>query len=281
MIVFSDMDGTFLTTDKQVSPRAWEALDALAARGFEFVPCTGRSIAALPAELLAHPSVHFAVCSNGAVVSKLNETHKDAQTSQVIRTAPLLRETALAIWQIARKYDVTYDVFADGYTYLNRQTYDRLDEIIEEPNMLDLIRKARVPVDETPEETIARVGRLERITMYWRDPADRDRILEELHGIDGITVTRSFPTNIEVMDQTVSKGHALTWLCGHLGIDVADAVGFGDNINDIPMLQMAGLGVAVANAEPETQAAANRVCASNDEDGVANTILELLAQNDR
>ena len=83
--------------------------------------------------------------------------------------------------------------------------------------------------------------------------------------------------NIEVMGDGVCKGTALAWLCSHLGIDVADAIAFGDNINDIEMLQVSGLGVAVANAEPEVRKAADLVAATNDEDGVAHVILNQLA----
>lgn len=54
MIFFSDMDGTFLTSTKQVSDMGWRALDALAAARVEFVPCTGRPLSGIPAEVLAH-----------------------------------------------------------------------------------------------------------------------------------------------------------------------------------------------------------------------------------
>ena len=66
----------------------------------------------------------------------------------------------------------------------------------------------------------------------------------------------------------------------HLGIDVRDALAFGDSLNDIPMLEAAGAGVAVANAEPATQAAADLVIASNDEGGPAHEILTRLGVDD-
>ena len=78
------------------------------------------------------------------------------------------------------------------------------------------------------------------------------------------------------MDESASKGASLAWLCGHLGIDPAEAVAFGDNFNDIEMLETAGTGIAVANAEPEVLAHADRQTAGNDEDGVARAIMELL-----
>ena len=111
---------------------------------------------------------------------------------------------------------------------------------------------------------------------YWHDPNDRDRIVEAVGAIEGVALTRSYPMNIEVMDKDASKGTALDWLCRHLGIPTSKAVAFGDNFNDIEMLQVAGTGVAMDNAEHETKAAADRVCATNDDDGVALTILELI-----
>ena len=71
MIVFSDMDGTLLTSDKQMSDATWEMLDELARRGVEFVPCTGRPLSGIFEPILAHPAVHYAVCANGASVWQL------------------------------------------------------------------------------------------------------------------------------------------------------------------------------------------------------------------
>jgi hydroxymethylpyrimidine pyrophosphatase-like HAD family hydrolase len=70
----------------------------------------------------------------------------------------------------------------------------------------------------------------------------------------------------------VSKASALATLAEEHGIDAADAVAFGDMPNDLPMLAWAGLGIAVANAHPEVLAAADEVVASNDDDGVAETL---------
>ena len=119
---------------------------------------------------------------------------------------------------------------------------------------------------------------LERIAMYWHDPADRDAIVAALDTLEGIEVTRSYAMNIEVMGGGATKGTALAWLCGHLGEPLADAWAFGDNINDIPMLQAAGHGTAMINAEPEDRKAAGAITEyDNDHDGVARAIMAALA----
>lgn len=276
MIFFSDMDGTFLTTEKTVSETSRHALDAIAEAGFEFVPCTGRALTGIPAVVLDHPSVHYAVSSNGAAVYRLGPAGSRLEGAERIRLVPLSREAAHAVWDIAQAYDVTFDVFADNHSFLRRDLYDRLEDFVDDPYTLASMRAGRTPVDEEPDETIDRVHDLERLAMYWRDSDDRDRIVEAVGAIEGVALTRSYPMNIEVMDKDASKGTALDWLCRHLGIPASNAVAFGDNFNDIEMLRVAGTGVAMDNAEPETKAAADRVCAANDDGGVALTILELI-----
>lgn len=277
MIFFSDMDGTFLTSAKEVSPAGWRALDALAAAGVEFVPCTGRAASGLPSELLAHPAVRHIVSSNGAVALELNrDDPTDTSRARMLASWPLPREKARAIWEIARRFDVTFDTFVGGEVYTRRDQVERLAEFVDDPPVLATMRATRTPVDEDPSETIARADMVERVAMYWKDPTDRDAILTALQGVEDIEVTRSYPTNIEVMEAGTSKGTAMTWLCVHLGTSAAAAVAFGDNLNDVSMLEAAGLGVAVANAEPEVRAATDVTCPSNDEDGVARTIMEQL-----
>ena len=275
-IVFSDLDGTFLATDKSVLEPNLRALDALAAAGGIFVPCSGRPLSGIPGELLAHPATRFAIGANGALTVELDARDQSAEAAAPIRRVPLSRDAALAVLDAARGHEVTFDVFADGRSYLERSWYDRLGSLIGDPMILKGIRMSRTPVDWPPEESIARAGSLERIAMYWRDPAERDAVLAGLAGIGHIEVTRSHPTNIEVMGEGCTKGAALAWLCGHAGIDRADAMAFGDNLNDIEMIRAAGTGVAVGNAEPEVKAAADAVCPSNDEAGVGAFLLGVL-----
>ncbi len=274
MIFFSDMDGTFLTSTKQVSDMGWRALDALAAAGIEFVPCTGRALSGVPAEILSHPCVHYVVSANGASIAQLDTADpQDTDKARIIHRVPITREKAHAIWRIARDYDVTFDIFADGQCLLRRDLHERLAEFMADPHILRTMIASRTPVDEEPEQTIDRVANLERVAMYWKNPADREAILARLAQVDAIEVTRSYPENIEVMEEGASKGSAMAWLCDYLGTDASKAICFGDNCNDISMLELAGCGAAVCNAEREVRDAADVILASNDEDGVPAYIL--------
>lgn len=81
---------------------------------------------------------------------------------------------------------------------------------------------------------------------------------------------------LEICHPMAQKSYGLQQLAQHLGIARKEIIAIGDNNNDLDMLRYAGLGVAVENAVPAAKAAADRLTASNDEDGVAKLIAELV-----
>jgi len=89
--------------------------------------------------------------------------------------------------------------------------------------------------------------------------------------------TWSSPTMLELLDPRVDKRDALQELCSELGIDREQVAAFGDQRNDVEMIRWAGIGVAVANADPVAREAADLIVASNDADAVARTLEGWLA----
>lgn len=78
--------------------------------------------------------------------------------------------------------------------------------------------------------------------------------------------------NVEVNRVGVHKGRGLEWLAHHLSCTLANVIAIGDSENDLTMLQMAGLGIAMANSEPCIREAADVITGSNMENGVAQAI---------
>ncbi len=92
---------------------------------------------------------------------------------------------------------------------------------------------------------------------------------------DQLYVTLSNAEYLEFMPPTADKGKALALVAQRYGIAQSQTLAFGDSWNDVPMLQWAGLGLAVANAKPETKAAADRIIGSNEDDGVGRALAEI------
>lgn len=91
----------------------------------------------------------------------------------------------------------------------------------------------------------------------------------------GLHVVQTAPFYLEVIPNTINKGRGIQEICRALKIKPGEVIAFGDAENDIPMLQTAGVGVAMGNAAEQVKVAADMVTSSNNQDGIA-AALELL-----
>jgi hydroxymethylpyrimidine pyrophosphatase-like HAD family hydrolase len=90
-------------------------------------------------------------------------------------------------------------------------------------------------------------------------------------------ISKSLPYFLEFASPQVTKASGLAFVAEHLGFTAAETVAFGDGENDVPMLEWAGYGVAVENANDLVLAVADFVCPPCDEEGVAQVIEAYLA----
>ncbi|KRL48597.1 hypothetical protein FD37_GL001056 [Levilactobacillus spicheri DSM 15429] len=116
--------------------------------------------------------------------------------------------------------------------------------------------------------------------MLADEPAKLDTVESAFRALFGerYYIVRSQPYFLEVLNRQADKGHGLTDLMTHLGLESDELVGIGDEANDLPMFTTVGTAVAMGNAHPEIQQAADWVTADNDHDGVAQAIDRLLAE---
>ena len=103
------------------------------------------------------------------------------------------------------------------------------------------------------------------------DPADMLKAENELSEIlgDRMDIFRSAPFFLELVPKGIDKAKSLLRLLSKINLTPADMIAFGDGYNDLSMLKLAGMGVAMQNAAPEVRAEADYITLSNEEDGVA------------
>jgi Cof subfamily protein (haloacid dehalogenase superfamily) len=264
-LIATDLDGTLLDSSSAVSPRTRAALDAARARGIHVVPVTARQPIGLRAIAADAAFDDWALCSNGAYAVHLTEGRMlfaEELPAATIRTlAEALRASIPGL--------LFASVREGGETFVAQQGYAEI---------ADLSDHKRDPktMGGVPLEQVLSAPSLKFVIRHPElAPAALFDTLRSL-GLTGFEATLSGAPFVEVMAEGVTKATGLARLCAHLGIDRADVVAFGDALNDVEMLRWAGHGVAMADAAPVVQDAADETTVSNDEDGVARVIERLL-----
>ena len=249
-----DMDGTLLTTEKKLTEYTMGILQKALDRGIEIVLSTGRAITGIPKELLEMPGMKYAVTINGARII-------DLQENKVIYENTLSMEKALQLLDIIGRYDAIQEAFIDSVCYSDK-------EKLSHANVL----KSRTPVEDVKATVLEKNSSVDKVNGQFRTLEDKRNAYELLTKVPGVIVVSSLGSNWEINAEGTDKGSAMLKLGELLGIRKEEIMACGDGMNDIAMLKVVGLGVAMANADPEVREAADYITASNDEDGVAKAI---------
>ncbi len=264
-LIAFDLDGTLLDEKKRISEANSAALLAAAMKGIWLVPCTARLYEMMPDEVKNLDCVRYVISVNGAEVY-------DCETAQAICRAEISPETAEKLFDYMDGLSVVYDCYQDGMPWIDRSFYERAEELVGDPETVEMIRR-RNPVDGFREEMRRRGRPIQKTQMFFKDLNRRAAEMEQLkERFPMCTIVSSLYNNIEVNGAGANKGAALARLCKHLGITLSECITFGDGNNDISMLKIAGIGIAMENAPDEVKSAADVVTDSNENDGVAKAI---------
>lgn len=259
-LVVSDMDGTLLRDDKTVSERTLRAIRRFEAAGGRFTVATGRGVPSATQHIQRLGLKTPLLLLNGCLVY-------DPVTGKDILCRRLSRTALEAVWPILLENRLELVVHGP-----RRATTLGMNEVIAEHLRLDgidvTVRPDMGPVDAGDVVKILSIG----------DPADLDRAEQAIlsTGI-AVQLVRSHPTYLEVLPPEGGKGSALSSLLEHLKLPRSQCLAVGDYLNDLDLLEAAGLAVAMENAHPVVKKAAARWTASNQEDGVAQLLEDLVA----
>ena len=265
-LILLDLDGTLLNSEKTLSPANRAALERCAASGVHIVPSTGRFYGGMPQAVRDLPFVRYVVAVNGAKV-------QDVKEDKVLFREEIPLETAFRVFDALDDLPVIYDCYMGDCGYDDMEMYERIDEFVIDPQINAFAKVTRHPVPDL-RAFLREQGRpLQKIQMFFKDLDRRAEEMERLKKLfPELAITSSIFNNVEINAKNANKGQALRFLCAHLGLDAAESMAFGDGSTDLSMIEAAGTGVAMANAEPMLLEAADYVTDTNDSDGVAKAI---------
>lgn len=253
-LIAIDVDDTLLTNDLRITDRVKRSVRLAVQKGVRVVVATGRTRKGMLRfyDALGLDSLYIA--SGGAEVYDASGRALFARNVDPAVVRQLL--------EYADRNGLHAQVFIDGeLVYRERNRYsDYYEGRYGHPGILE------------PDL----MSRPEIITPKVLFVIDADRIADVKKDVEKrfpmVTIKQSHPVYLEFAHPDVNKGEALAFIADYYGINRADVIAIGDTDIDIPMLKVAGLGVAMGNATPSIQQAADIVCPSNQEDGVAYVI---------
>ena len=273
-LIALDLDGTLLGSDKQLSEENASALARAAQEGIEIVPATGRFYRGMPQAIRALPYVRYVISVNGAEVY-------DVVRRETVCGSEIPWERAVAVMERLDALPVLYDCYQNGWGWMTQALYDQAAQYAANVHSLEMIRNLRTPVPELKACLKERASGVQKIQIFFRDMELRAKMLQALpEAFPDLVVTTSIVNNIEINSREATKGAALQKLARRLEIPIAETVAFGDDRNDISMLEAAGIGVAMGNAENEVKQAADYVTGDCNDSGVARAIKHFLWENE-
>lgn len=253
-LIAIDVDDTLLTSDVRIPERVSEAIRKAIEKGVIVVLCTGRTKKGM---LRFYDELHLDtlyITSGGAEVF-------DAAGHALFTRGvdpPLVRQ----VLEFGEKKGVHAQVYIGGeLVYREKNQYsDYYERFYGHPGIVEP-ELLKMPQIITPK------------VLFVIDEDKIAGIKEEAEKLfPMLTIKQSKPVYIEFAHPSVNKGEALAFVASHYGVDRKDVIAVGDTDIDIPMLEYAGLGVAMANATLHVQEAADIICPSNNEGGVADVI---------
>lgn len=256
-MVVSDLDGTLLNKQEQISQENRNAIVKLEEKGIAFVPASGRAWCEMPAQLRENSHIRYYITSDGTQIY-------DKQAGEVIWERKISAETATWLLDELYKHDVCLMIHDDMRSYAdkamdNDDTYARLHM---SRSWTDLIRAANVLVEKYKDFAYG-LGGFQMVCAFFADPAALQTCKALFSNHPELVVVQSDPNNLELFCRQAGKGKAMRALAEHLGFPYKQTIAVGDSTNDSDMVKLSGLGLAMKNAVPELKETADFVICDN------------------
>ena len=257
-IVFSDIDGTFLTESKTVTEKTEAAVKSLLAKNIPFVLVSARMPEAIyPITEKIGVKIPIISYSGGLV---LTEDEKILHDKKISHDA-----TKKILLELKNYLDISINYYSGRNWFV-----EKIDSRVQNEINITSATAELANFSELLDKNI-----LPNKILIMTEPELCERMERELSKkFTNLNVVRSHATLLEIMDKEVSKAEGIKILLNHYNFEIENALAFGDNYNDVEMLKFVGCGVAMGNAPDDIKKIADAVTTSNEDDGIYNYLVQ-------
>lgn len=252
-----DLDGTLLNNRKQITPRTYDTLMQAQQKGLRIAITSGRplpGIRDIAHELRLSEHGGFMIGYNGGLIL-------DCSNDKILYSKQLSPSVYPLLYQYSLPQDFTILCYTSTHV-VSEDTSNEYVQYVSRANKMPVKQVASFLEEiKTPQSKFLIVGEGEKLALL------EQQMKEELEG--QLSVYRSEPFLLELLPLGIDKANGLQHLIGHMGIKREEVMACGDGFNDLSMIQFAGMGVAMQNAQAIVRQSADYITRSNEEDGVA------------
>ena len=286
-LIAIDLDGTLLNSYGQVSERNREALKKAQEKGIQIVLASGRSTNSVKNMANELGNNNYIICGNGSLVY-------DLRNEDIIYDKFIEKKKALQIIKICEQNSIYYNVYTENMVIAKTLSNNVLFYHQENANKPDS-RKTKINlveniydyIENLENENILKFTISDNSNIIFNSIIKKLRDIKNIDVLDVAHMSRKIIKSgteeveiayyyTEITNENVDKWNATKWLAEKLNISNEEIIGIGDNVNDKLLIENAGLGVAMGNSAPYIKEIADRVVATNNEDGVAQIIEEII-----
>ena len=261
-LIVSDFDGTLLSSNYTISTRVRNAIDEYVSCGGIFAVCTGRMLKSILPRVRELGLKGLVVAYQGSVIA-------DIESGVLLRNNSLSVDDCIEICTFVEKNNYTCNTYADEILYT---TLPKGDKGLKTYETITGVKAVNVEIEMS---RFVRENNLacNKIT-FLVFPKEREKLYKLLQDrfSEKFDVTCSAASLVEISPKGDDKGSALKYIANHFGVNLSSTVAIGDNLNDLSMIKIASVGVAVGNAVEDLKEQADYISSSNDEDAVAEII---------
>lgn len=260
-LIISDFDGTLVADNGEICQKNKIAIAQYIKDGGKFAISTGRvhyGILPRARELGLQGAMS---CCQGAVIM-------DIQSGKPLINNAMTHELTVELCQRMEKLGLHIHLYGE------KEYYSNMDDEPLKAYEKAVQMKATLVLDKPLSVFAKEQGICTYKLVAMIEPSQAKEIIQALKVdmIDGCEVTQSAPYLVEIINAKFSKGTAVEFLANYYGVPLEKTIGVGDQLNDIPMIEKAGLGIAVKNADERLKEKAVVIDYTNEEGAVAEVI---------
>lgn len=257
-LIAIDIDGTLLNEHHMLAPEVKAALQKKSQEGVKIVLCTGRPILGVQQyleELGFTGPEDYVITFNGALAQK-------------VKSGEILAHHTLNIEDYYKMHRLALELNVHMHTETTEAMYTSNKDI--SPYTVLESGMTNMPLHYCTAEEMDRNLIISKM-MFIDEPDFLQKVQAAVPQtyLEEYEFVKSTDFFLEILNKKATKGNALKDLAESLGIQREEVMAIGDNMNDMTMIEYAGIGVAMGNAIPELKAVANQVTKTNAENGVA------------